>query len=57
MLNMIWELQSARGEELSHRDAAQSARMHSLAKGFEVPDKWYYDFITHIAGRSSDVEK
>jgi hypothetical protein len=42
---------------LSHRDATQSARMHSLAKGFEVLDKWYYDFITHIAGRSSDVEK
>jgi len=57
MLNMIWELQSARGEELSHRDATQSARMHSLAKGFEVPDKWYYDFMAHIAGRSSDVEK
>jgi len=54
---MIWELQSAGGEELSHREATQSARMHSLAKGFEVPDKWYYDFMAHIAGRSSDVEK
>jgi hypothetical protein len=31
--------------------------MHSFAKSFEVPDKWYSDFFARIAGRSSDVEK
>ena len=30
--------------------------LQTLFKEFEVPDKWYSDFIADIAGRSSDEE-
>lgn len=31
--------------------------VHALFKRFEVPDKWYSDFIADIASPSSDNEK
>lgn len=31
--------------------------VHTLFKKFEVPDKWYSDFIADIAGAGSEKEK
>ena len=47
--------------EASPSEQAQQGRafmreVHALLKKFEVPDKWYADFIAEIAGLSSEDE-
>ena len=47
--------------EASPSEQAQQGRafmreVHALLKKFEVPDKWYADFIAEIAGLPSESE-